>query len=604
MKKILSVLCTLCLLAASFVLPSVTAVAQDASFAGTVYYVDAENGLDTNDGKSENTAWQNVTTLQRRSFKPGDAILLKRGCVWTDSFIWIKSSGEENKPITVSCYGDSNLQLPTVMNGERPIADTTSYKACVYLANVDYVVIDSLICVVKSTGTDSMYGVRILARNGYRTYGCAVRNCVISGSPDVSWTSTDQEKLAGITVAHESYYGYIGSVDIENNVITDCKANGISIDGGYGGCNADGSENAKSATDVYIADNYLENIGKDGILTNNCNQPLVEYNTSNKAHSYAKTTWHVAMWPFASYKALFQYNEAYNTQTTYDGSGFDCDYQCYYTTMQYNYSHHNQGGFMLICTEPKTWDDKTAFNVGVTVRYNISENDEGKTFCLTCHITDTKIYNNTIFNESGTAVDFIYVYSRDGKAYPINTQFKNNIFYVNSGKIQWFKSTGTVFENNIVYGAASAQFPKNDEDESGDDKITASGNIYADPCLMRPGTAGVGRERCVAYKLRSDSPAFGAGKLIADNGGKDFFGLAVSDSEAPNIGADNCPLLKGDVNFDGEVNAKDVLMLRRYIAGFELQLDDRADVLKDTKLNAKDVLMLRKYIAGVINFSD
>ena len=58
----------------------------------------------------------------------------------------------------------------------------------------------------------------------------------------------------------------------------------------------------------------------------------------------------------------------------------------------------------------------------------------------------------------------------------------------------------------------------------------------------------------------------------------------------------------GDVNGDGDVNMKDVLLLRKIIAGAEKvdeETEARADVDGDGNVNMKDVLMLRKVIAGV-----
>ena len=57
---------------------------------------------------------------------------------------------------------------------------------------------------------------------------------------------------------------------------------------------------------------------------------------------------------------------------------------------------------------------------------------------------------------------------------------------------------------------------------------------------------------------------------------------------------------KGDVNGDGTVNLKDVVLVRRYIAnGFGVTLDETiADVNGDGKVNLKDAVVLRRYIAG------
>ena len=67
----------------------------------------------------------------------------------------------------------------------------------------------------------------------------------------------------------------------------------------------------------------------------------------------------------------------------------------------------------------------------------------------------------------------------------------------------------------------------------------------------------------------------------------------------------------GDINKDSEVNAKDVTILRRYLAGgwendeeeidlFSSELFDwfAADCNGDGEVDAKDVTRLRRYLAG------
>ena len=224
-----------------------------------------------------------------------------------------------------------------------------------------------------------------------------------------------QVKTVGLSVNAKDYWGFFDGVTIENNEIYNCKSLGISVNGCHGGCDKNGNVSSKSGKNIVIRNNFLYNIGKDGILVNNCNSPLIEYNTCGKSHSYAKTSWHVAMWPFSCYNALFQYNESYDTQTTYDGQGFDSDYLSYNSTFQYNYSHNNVGGFILICTEPQAdWlSDPTAYNVGTVVRYNISQNDYYRIFTLVHHITDTKIYNNTIYADKNVQHIFFASAHRD-----------------------------------------------------------------------------------------------------------------------------------------------------------------------------------------------
>ncbi len=59
--------------------------------------------------------------------------------------------------------------------------------------------------------------------------------------------------------------------------------------------------------------------------------------------------------------------------------------------------------------------------------------------------------------------------------------------------------------------------------------------------------------------------------------------------------------LLGDANDDGAVNMKDVLVLRKQLAGMSTEIDMKnADCNEDGEVNMKDVLVLRKFLAGMI----
>ena len=68
-----------------------------------------------------------------------------------------------------------------------------------------------------------------------------------------------------------------------------------------------------------------------------------------------------------------------------------------------------------------------------------------------------------------------------------------------------------------------------------------------------------------------------------------------ADPTATGVGA-----LVGDANNDGAVNMKDVLAMRKYIAGMDTEINaTAADVNGDGAVNMKDVLVVRKYLAGL-----
>lgn len=63
---------------------------------------------------------------------------------------------------------------------------------------------------------------------------------------------------------------------------------------------------------------------------------------------------------------------------------------------------------------------------------------------------------------------------------------------------------------------------------------------------------------------------------------------------------DEPDILFGDVNNDGEINLKDVVLIRRYIVGgWDVDINEAAaDVNHDEAINLKDVVMIRRYIVG------
>ena len=103
------------------------------------------------------------------------------------------------------------------------------------------------------------------------------------------------------------------------------------------------------------------------------------------------------IWAFNANSTVIQYNEVSHMQFNgCDGTGFDVDYDQDGTIVQYNYSHDNAGGFILLCTDanPRVAE----------VRYNLSLDDAATLSDAPCAITsgnlgsldDVRFFNNTI----------------------------------------------------------------------------------------------------------------------------------------------------------------------------------------------------------------
>ena len=78
--------------------------------------------------------------------------------------------------------------------------------------------------------------------------------------------------------------------------------------------------------------------------------------------------------------------------------------------------------------------------------------------------------------------------------------------------------------------------------------------------------------------------------------------IPKSTETEPSVTATGAPsILLGDANDDGAVNMKDVLVMRKALAGMDVSMNNfNADVNQDGSVNMKDVLQIRKFLANVI----
>lgn len=76
----------------------------------STFYIDCERGSDENDGRSKEQAWRSLERGNAAELKPGDAMLLRRGCTWMGTLraAW---HGTDDAPIKLGAYGEGDLPL-------------------------------------------------------------------------------------------------------------------------------------------------------------------------------------------------------------------------------------------------------------------------------------------------------------------------------------------------------------------------------------------------------------------------------------------------------------------------------------------------------------
>ena len=540
MKRIRVVFCgILCVILSGCVTTSKagdTAAAKAPKTTGKTYYVDSRQGNDGNDGLSAKKAWKSLDAVNRITFSPGDTILFKAGAVWKGQ-LKPQGSGTPENPIRIDQYGSK--EPAGNFKGLPRIDAEGQYDAALYLYNIQGWEVRHL--ELTNTGpTDKARrsGAWVQIRN----FGTA-KHIILDGLyiHDVNGSLVKKEGGGqGIRLSNEgsrSQQSRFDGLIVENCLLQRCRRNGI-IQNGYWQ-----RDRWYPNLNVVICGNLLEEVPGDGIVPIGCDGAIIEYNRMrNCPRLLPEGEAAAGIWPWSCDNTIIQFNEVSDHKAPWDGQGFDSDWNCRNTIIQYNFSHDNEGGFLLICNNSEVKMPSSVGNVGTIIRYNLSVNDglrrqptrEG-IFSPTFHITgfckDTKIYNNTIVvpKKPGEAIDHSIIRMGDwGRAWPENTRFENNIFYVEEkAEYKLGEDVGTAFLNNLYYGTQ--------KNRSADPQAIVSDPRFAsltlaaiparDASFVKKGFAD---DRYILnFRLQKDSPCVGKGLIIPDNNGQDLLGHPV-----------------------------------------------------------------------------
>ena len=479
------------------------------------YYVDSVAGEDGHDGLSEAAAWRSLEKVNATTFAPGDAILLKRGSVWTGQ-LWPKGSGEEGRPIAVGSYGE----------GARPAVHAAGqhFEGLRLYNQHHWEIRDLEITNHGPEGPAPRTGVRVLGEDGGVLAHIHLRDLEVHNVNGHNTEGRDGGKCnAGILfdVMGAQTPTRFHEVLIKSCHVYACDRGGIKT---WTDWNRHRAKSWAPYTDLVIRDNRVDDIGGDGIVAGMARAPVIERNVASRCNARSGT-YNVAIWVWECDDALIQYNEAYLTKSTLDGQGFDIDGMCRRTILQYNYSHDNEGGFILLCESGDP--SPRRFNDGSIVRYNISQNDGARIFQVGGKVTNAAIYNNVIFVGKG---DPLMVWHNADGMWPDGIRYYNNIFVnLGEGGFDFGESTNNEFDSNVFSGRHHASEPEDPH------KLTD------DPRFVAPGTGKLGLETVGGYRLQADSPCLDSGKVIPDHGGRDFWGNPVPSGAGPERGAYEAP---------------------------------------------------------------
>ncbi|KQM63287.1 hypothetical protein ASE75_12500 [Sphingomonas sp. Leaf17] len=379
------------------------------ALAGPVLHVDSRRGDDRRDGATPATALRTLRALGSRPLAPGTVVLLRAGSRWTEP-LRVTRSGTAQHPIVYRPYG----------RGARPRIDAGGVAdAAVTIVNAGHVRVSGLELTNQgaSGGGAKRRGVSILAHDIGTLRDIRVDRMFIH---DVNG-SNDHKDTGGIvfeTVGARVPSRFAGLV-IERNLIRHVDRSGIVA-------SSDQLNRARwfPSIAVVIRDNYLEDMSGDGITPWATDGALVEHNVVRSAARRAPG-YNAGLWQWSTDNTLIQLNDVADTHGTRDGQGYDSDYNSRGTTFLYNYSHGNEGGFMLLCTPVRRDPQENIGNSGTIVRHNISHDDRTRTFALS-GADDVLVERNAVYTPAGAEVQLVLATDWDG--WSSRAAFVDNLF--------------------------------------------------------------------------------------------------------------------------------------------------------------------------------
>ncbi len=498
------------------------------SARAATYHVDSRGGDDARDGLAPETAWRSIGRVNAANFAPGDRILLRAGSTWDAVTLQPRGSGVEGRVIAIDRYGD----------GARPALHGRGRVACVLrLDGQEFWEISNLEVTNRSeTEGKQLRGVEIRARDAGVLRHLHFRKLLVRDVNAASDYTNDGDIVA------KSFGGFVTLIDgtakqtawddflVEDCTFRDVGPVGFAMFSSW----TKGHRTNDPATwfpsrRVVVRGCTFERIARNGLVVRACAAPLIERNFFTHCGLLGSGN---ASFAFHCDDAVFQFNEACFTKYNpgdHDAAGFDSDYNCRRTIFQFNYSHDNDYGFILLCN-----NGASGFNEDTIVRYNLSVNDGGNVIRFSGPVKRARIHNNTIVTSptmtnprEGEPPRIVYHKSWSG--WSDDAVLYNNIIVNRSARAvyEFGRSTRNRYDHNLFAGIRPATEPADAHAMTGDPK-------FAHPEFKPSDTGDLAHRRervAAAFALRPGSPAIGAGRVPDGAGGaatwRDFAGREV-----------------------------------------------------------------------------
>lgn len=406
-------------------------------------------------------AWRSLEKANSALLRPGDSLLFRSGRTWSGQ-LRVIGSGSPDHPVTIDSYGA----------GTRPRIDASGqYTDAVLISNAQHVVVRGLEITNQGrtgsgTNTPPRRGVHIVADNVGSLTNIVVSDLFIH---DVNGTQRIKDNGGIIfTIRGQRVPSRFVGLRIERNIVWRVDRSGIVAQSYHAR-----RDRWFPSLDVVVRDNWLGDLGGDGVTpwaTDGC---VLEHNIVEGANERAGT-YNAGIWPWSTDHTIMRLNRASRVKTLLDGQGFDADYNSRNTLIEYNLSHDNEGGFLLICTPGKRNPQENCGNPGTVVRRNISRYDGARIVHIAGAVEQATLTENAFYIAPGADIQLLLLSEWSG--WPNGVEIRSNLFH-SEGIARYGHQVSRDYQTG-AYGLGPGWGPATN--------IAFSGNAYVGQHESRP----------------------------------------------------------------------------------------------------------------------
>lgn len=463
--------------------------------------------------------WNSLARANRARLRPDGRLLLRRrtSCRGT---LAPRGSGTHRHPVVIGAYG----------HGRRPRVDGQGEDA-VLVRDMSHVVLQDLELTNRGDRTGKKRGVHLVAERTVMRDVLVRRLYIHDVDGDMSKDTGGSGGIqADVLGEPRTPVQRFARLRILSNVIREVGRSGIFLAATIDPSRPRATEPwPEASSGVVVRGNRLSGLDGDGIVPVGTVGARVERNVVSDGNRVNRSAadpggliCSAGIWTFHANNTLIQHNEVfgmnYQDGNGCDGTGFDIDYDQDGTLVEFNYSHDNAGGFILLCTDPNPRLADVRYNLSVDDRYAImgspcpvTQGDPGE-------LNGIRFYNNTLVAPQIRFEAPLEVPIEGQLPLAGDFQFKNNILYAKEQQSRQFPC-GNHCSNNLFFNLPP----------SGD------APVVGDPLFVDPAAHGLGFGVPDNFRVQKGSPAIGNGTPIARTADRDFFGNPVR-KDSPSIG--------------------------------------------------------------------